>query len=205
MNINKMNYLGRIGRDLTLAMASCLLCVVTLSCGGNDQTILQRRQMAMKNLTEYYVQRDAGPLWSKIASNTLLALTNATAKSLDRPLLTSAILIQHTNQSVRLWLHWIAAKPLADHVVFEVGDGLSPVNLAIEEQDLKDNDTEAQRTVLFSTGFGWKSGDDIARRLNAVSTPIHSKVRLLRGNVPVTDWFRVDLNRAGNWVRGERL
>jgi hypothetical protein len=183
-------------RTVAVFCLSWLLC----SCDGRAQTIMQRRDTAIQNLNEYYVRRDAGPLWSRTANKSLVALTNATAKSLEKPLLTSAILVQRTNQSVRLSVHWIASAPAADEVELDVGDGLNPLTIPIEANNIKDNESQAKRSVIFYAGFGWKSGDNVARRLNAVTSPIHLKVRLRRSNTTVTQWFPVELNKDGKWV-----
>jgi hypothetical protein len=187
-------------RGVHLVLCLCILGAVGLSCANGDKGLLRRRETAIRTLDEYYVQRDAGPIWTKVAHEALVALTNATVESLEHQLITSAVIIEQTNQSVHLWVHWIAAKPGADRVEVDTGDGTGHLSIALLEQTLKDNEAGSAPTVLFNAGFGWSATEDTARKLNSVPVPERVRLRLVRGTVPLTDWHRISIYRGGKWV-----
>ena len=127
-------------------------------------------------------------------------------KTLGQPEIASAWICSVLNRTnlnkidhFDLFVFWIENRPSVSRLEFSLPGLVSNIELPISDADAKDNKTVAEQSVVFTARNQWMKESEIGNILDNTDGK-SLKVRLLRDEKPVTDWYPVSFFRLDHWV-----
>jgi hypothetical protein len=190
-------------KTLVLLAIGVLGLVFLSSCSQSNRSVQTRLESAIQYNTERLASTK-NQIQSQWISDILSALKAVNIKFIEHPQLASAVLVGRTNGSYGLLVFWIEKYPSVDGVAFRFNkESPHPVMLSISETELKRMRAQAIDTVVFGNENDWQQPSEVCRSLDEITNTQNLQIRLLRTNVPVTDWFPVRFYKLGKWISND--
>jgi hypothetical protein len=169
------------------------------SCSAGDRSFQNRRDFAIQ-FNKNQLASTKNEVQAKWEKDILFALASTDTKTINSPKVSSAILVSRKNGAYGLFVFWIENDPSVDGVGLRLSNQSSSVIIPIPEQELKQIRAMAKDTIVFGSEYDWPTTSELSKSLDQITNAKDLKIRLVRAKAPLTDWFPVDLYKAGRWI-----
>lgn len=135
------------------------------------------------------------------------ALASINDKAVSDPVLTSAILAKGENGAYGIFVFWIEDYPSVDGIEFRLSEEGSGIVVPISDSKLKRMQADARDTIVFGMEYDWEETPETTSLLKSFEQIVSTKnlkVRLMRGNTPVTNWHPMSAYKVDRWLSEDK-
>jgi hypothetical protein len=176
------------------------------SCSAGNRSFESRRQFAIQHNRERLAssKNEVPKKWSE---DNLSALASINDKAVSDPVLTSAILAKGENGAYGIFVFWIEDYPSVDGIEFRLSEEGSGIVVPISDSKLKRMQADARDTIVFGMEYDWEETPETTSLLKSFEQIVSTKnlkVRLMRGNTPVTNWHPMSAYKVDRWLSEDK-
>lgn len=191
-------------RKKTNCILYCAAVFIALcGCQSHNKAIEARLQHDIDRCHQDF--RSRGLILRQFATNILSAVTSANVFTLKTPQFVSAAIGRDDDGEYRLHVYWLEDVPSVDSVELALSKTNSTGIIALSASDKERNLTDSKVSVVFMAYWIWSSTNGIWNQLEKVDDVTNFKVRLLKADKPVTDWYPVPFYRLDHWMGSKKV
>jgi hypothetical protein len=183
-----------------------LLFLLASGCGLNRASVENRRVNSIQFVQQTWVN-SKHKSEVKMGREVLDALIASNSNTLEQPEIASAYIAGFPNLTnlnqvyyFDFYVLWIEDRPSVNEVEFSLPGLDSNIELPISDADANDNQTLVDKSVIFTARNQWTKGSKIGDMLDSLTDGNNLKVRLLRDQKAVTEWYPVSFIKMGQWI-----
>jgi hypothetical protein len=167
-------------------------------CQSHQARIEARRSFAIDRQHQDFNSRSL--IFRECATNILSALLSTNALTLKTPQFASATMGRDEDGEYRLWVCWLEDRPSVDGIEMCFAETNTTAIIPVQISDREENLKSSEVTVVMVARWIWHRTDGIWDKLETIRDVANIKIRLFKGNTPVTEWHPVSFYRLDHWM-----